>query len=439
MVRLAARCKHSTRHASSDDWCLTNHVAQLPAETIIGIDPSLSYLGATPPLIKQLATHSLTLSFPSYNLIDSIWSTRPPRSLAPLVPHPLLFSGQPSSAKLATLRKHLAALVPPTQPPPSLLVTDLDEVAWLLNLRGSSIPFNPVFYAFVVVHPSKEDEFEVYAQLGCVGEEVRGLVEGDGGVWREYGEVVEGVRGIRGRVVADGKANWALVQAIGEDRVTQIRSPVEGLKAVKNEVEIEGFRRAYLRDGASWVRWAAWLEEKIQAGKQITEFEAAEELTNYRQTNQNFAGLAYDNISATGPNAALPHYEPTAESSSIINRKTPYLNDSGAQYLDGTIDTTRTVHFGKPSPAHKRAFTRVLQGHIAIDRLVFPEGTTGNLVDSLARTPLWSEGMNYLHGTGHGVGEYLSVHEGPMGLAASAAYGCESLVLDSPGTTDHQS
>ncbi len=337
--------------------------------------------------------------------------------------HPQEFAGRASADKLADLRKALIALAKSDERAPSLLVTDLDEVAWLLNLRGGDIEHNPVFYGYVVVHPTQEDGYEVYAQLEAVSTEIKEESEQNGGMWREYKEVVAGAKVLKGPVVADAKANWALVQAIGHDRVTLIRSPVESLKAIKNQVEIDGFRRAYLRDGASWVRWAAWLEDKIQSGAKVNEWDAAEELTKYRKGNQNFAGLAYSNISATGPNAALPHYEPTATSSSIIDRATPYLNDSGAQYLDATIDTTRTVHFGKPSPAHTRAYTRVLQGHIAIDRLVFPEGTAGNVVEALARAPLWSEGMNYLHGTGHGVGEYLSVHEGPQGLGSSASFG----------------
>jgi len=402
---------------------------QLPKSTTIGIDPTLSYLASTPPLIESLASHSLTLAFPSYNLVDSIWSDRPPRTLAPVVPHPIKFSGRESGDKLSDVRKILDSVAKPGQAAPSLLVTDLDEVAWLLNLRGSSIEFNPVFYAYVVVHPTRAQGHEVYVQLECVSDEIKTLVKRDGGVLKEYEDVVAGVMELEGNVVADGKANWALVQAIGQDRVNQTRSPVELLKAIKNPVEIEGFRRAYLRDGASWVRWAAWLEERIVGGKEVNEWDAAEELTKYRKQNANFAGLAYDNISATGENAALPHYEPTPSASAMINRSTPYLNDSGAQYLDATIDTTRTVHFGRPSPAQQRAFTRVLQGHIAIDRLVFPEGTTGNVVEALARAPMWRDGLNYLHGTGHGVGEYLSVHEGPQGLGASATFGRESIFL----------
>lgn len=181
---------------------------------MIGIDPTLSYLSSTPALVSALAERKLDLVFPSTNLVDLIWTDRPPRSLSPVVPHPFKFAGRSSAAKLQDVRTALRAFAKDGKTP-SLWVTDLDEIAWLLNLRGGSIEFNPVFYAYVLVHPEEAGGFEVYAQLECAGEEVRGLVEKDGGVWREYEDVLEGVAGLDGSVVADGKANWALVQAIG--------------------------------------------------------------------------------------------------------------------------------------------------------------------------------------------------------------------------------
>lgn len=228
------------------------------------------------------------------------------------------------------------------------------------------------------------------------------------------------------QLVITDQASWAIVNAVGTPNIYQIPravSPVVLGKAVKNDVEIEGMRRAYLRDGVCWAEWAAWLDEKVRGkGEQVSEWTAAKALVALREKAENYGGMeAYDPISASGENAALPHYQTPEQGSRILDRKTPYLMDSGGQYLDGTIDTTRTVHFGKPTKEQKRAFTRVLQGHIAIDTSVFPRyTTTGMHLDVRARAALWSDGYNYQHGTGHGIGSYLGVHEGPQGFSLSS-------------------
>jgi len=181
------------------------------------------------------------------------------------------------------------------------------------------------------------------------------------------------------------------------------------------------------------VCFLAWLETKLNEGYDITEYEAAQRLTEFRRKTKHFMGLAYENISATGPNAALPHYSPRRSTARMIDRNTPYLNDSGGQYRDGTCDTTRTVHFGRPSPEQCDAFTRVLQGHIAIDSAVFPEGTSGHQLDVLARKALWRDGLNYGHGTGHGFGSFLTVHEGPQGFSSSVPLMPGHVVTNEPG------
>ncbi|GAA6046932.1 hypothetical protein JCM3770_003436 [Rhodotorula araucariae] len=397
-----------------DKWLL-----ELPKSSRIGIDATLLDYGTGKTLSAAVQAHGLFLVFPATNLVDAIWLSRPARSAAPIHPHPLQFSGKSASDKLVAVRAYLRKLLPGAEDA-TYLVSTLPALAWLLNLRGGDIAHNPVFYAYALV---ARDEVVLWVQGAAVGAEVRRAVGEFGGRIEEYDGALAGLQKLRkGKVVTDAKVSWAVVDRLGEDNVVIVKSPVETMQAVKNEVEIEGFRRAYLRDGAAWARWQAWLEDEIAQGKEVTEWEAAEKLTSYRAAQQFFAGLAYENISATGENAALPHYEPSASARVPISRSSPYLNDSGAQYLDGTIDTTRTMHFGRPTREHKRAYTRVLQGHIAVDALVFPEGTTGEQVDVVARAPLWSEGMNYGHGTGHGVGEYLSVHEPQVGIAHSTAY-----------------
>jgi Xaa-Pro aminopeptidase len=208
---------------------------------------------------------------------------------------------------------------------------------------------------------------------------------------------------------------------------------VEQYKAIKNDIEIRGFRNAYLRDGAAMVRFFAWLDEKMRNNEPVTEWGAAQRLSDFRRQNEYFICLAYENISATGGNAALPHYSPTRGTASFINTTTPYLNDSGGNYLDGTCDTTRTVHFGAPKQEQMEAFTRVLQGHIAIDSAIFPEGTTGQQLDVLARKALWKDGLNYMHGTGHGFGSFLNVHEGPHGFSSSFPLVPGHVITNEPG------
>lgn len=236
-------------------------------------------------------------------------------------------------------------------------------------------------------------------------------------------------------LVCDEKASWAIVNSVGQPNTYILppsTSPIPLWKAIKNDVEIEGMRNAYLRDGVAWAKWAAWLDEVVRVQKQdIDEWSAVQRLVSLRRGNPLYAHMeAYDGISASGPNAALPHYETPEHGSRIIDRETPYLCDSGGQYLDGTIDTTRTVHFGRPTAEQKRAFTRVLQGHIAIETSVFPRNTTtGATLDVLARAPLWQDGMNYMHGTGHGIGAFLNVHEGPQGFSTSSGGSKVPIVL----------
>ncbi|KAF9455355.1 peptidase M24, structural domain-containing protein, partial [Collybia nuda] len=236
-----------------------------------------------------------------------------------------------------------------------------------------------------------------------------------------------------GKLLITPQTSYAISLMLTHYRYTVAPAFVETMLSVKNKREIDGLRRAYLRDGASFVRFLAWLETKLSEGYDITEYEAASRLTEFRRHNKHFMGLAYKSISATGPNAALPHYTPKKSTAHMIERDTPYLNDSGGQYRDGTCDTTRTVHFGRPSTDQSEAFTRVLQGHIAIDSAVFPEGTSGHQLDVLARKALWKDGLNYMHGTGHGFGSFLTVHEGPQSFSSSIPLVQGHVITNEPG------
>ncbi|KAL8692279.1 MAG: hypothetical protein Q9218_002672 [Villophora microphyllina] len=220
------------------------------------------------------------------------------------------------------------------------------------------------------------------------------------------------------------KASWALSLNLGgEEKVEEVRSPVGDAKAIKNMTELEGMRVCHIRDGASLSEYFAWLEEELLVkGTKLDEVQGADKLEEIRSKKERFIGLSFDTISSTGPNAAVVHYKPERGNCSVIDPKAIYLCDSGAQYLDGTTDTTRTIHFGEPTEIERKAYTLVLKGVIAIDRAIFPKGTSGFAIDTLARQFLWREGLDYRHGTGHGVGSYLNVHEGPIGIGTRIAY-----------------
>ena len=326
------------------------------------------------------------------------------------------------------------------------------SVAYVLNLRGQDIPFNPVFQSYLMVtldkailfmDPAKlTDDVEDYLKI--VGVESRDYND----IWsylrkREWGEgkvsflvhVFSRVFLILGflKVIIAPETSYAVALMLTHFRYTVLPSHVNSMKAIKNDTEIDGMRRAYLRDGASFVKFLAWLEDKLTKGYEITEYEAAFRLTEYRRMNKHFMGLAYENISASGPNAALPHYSPTKSAAAMIDRNSPYLNDSGGQYKDGTCDTTRTWIFGRPTDDQCEAYTRVLQGHIAIDSAIFPEGTTGHQLDVLARKALWQDGMDYGHGTGHGVGSFLNVHEGPHSFSTNISLVPGHVITNEPG------
>ncbi|KAG8734922.1 hypothetical protein FRC10_011212 [Ceratobasidium sp. 414] len=319
----------------------------------------------------------------------------------------------------------------------STFVSSLDGIAWLLNLRGGDIPYNPMFHAYLWVGVDEATLFvdgskldaDLRAYLGELRVEIRELSE----VWeylrrREFGS---------GKVIIPPKTPYVVSLMLTVANYVVAPSYLDAVKAIKNSTEIEGFKRAYLRDGVAMARPTtkgfARLEEQLRAGNTINEWDAAEIFTQFRQQEEYFMGLAYENVSATGANAALPDYSPTEGLSSIIDVHTPYLNDSGGQYMDGTCDTTRAVHFGHPSDEQCEAFTRVLKGHIAIDSVIFPQGTTGRQLDVLARHALWKGGLNYLHDTGHGLGSFLSAHEGPYGFGTDIPLQAGHVITNEPG------
>ncbi|KAL0572406.1 hypothetical protein V5O48_009567, partial [Marasmius crinis-equi] len=376
---------------------------------------------------------------------------RPSRPTNPIVHLDEKFSGESHVSKLDKIKKVITDPSSSKDTPGSkplagsssirkvLVLTALDEIAWLFNLRGSDISYNPVFFAYAVVYL---DDTKPRAVLFAQKEGIdagQGLSDKLGAevdirpydeIWTYLKDLGEKLRkDVEGRsddnkkvVLLSDKSSLAVAEAIGEDIVITAASPVAALKAIKNSVEVEGFRQSHIRDGAALARYFAWLEESLATGQVLTEWQGCEKLEGFRSELDLFKGLSFPTISSTGPNGAIIHYGPSPTDSAIIKQDQIYLCDSGAQFTDGTTDVTRTWHFGTPNEEEKRAATRVLQGHIAIDTAVFPNGTTGFVIDSWARKALWKDGLDYRHGTGHGVGHFLNVHEGPQGIGTRIAY-----------------
>ncbi|KAJ1032748.1 hypothetical protein NDA16_000769 [Ustilago loliicola] len=400
------------------DWL----VKQAKQGTKVGMDPALISYTQAKSLVVTLKEAGASAVFPSRNLVDVAWGEHRPAPINfPVYEHKLKYAGKPAQAKIDDVKKDLES-----KPKGSAyFVSALDEVAWLLNLRGASIPCHPVFPAYIVVSADQSVLFirrELLPEGGEADKYVREALKMD---VHPYDSIWDFLRrwvseGSDGRKLVSGeKISYAVANAVGDENLDLIDpSPVALRKAIKNDVELQGFRDSHIRDGAAWVRWAAWLEDHVKNKRErIDEWQAAVKFQEIRKEQHLYAGDSYDAISASGPNAALPHYETPEKASRVIDRETPYLNDSGAQYHDGTIDCTRTVHFGRPSAEHKRAYTRVLQGHIRLSQVKFPAGTTGQHLDPIARHALWEDGYSYFHGTGHGIGSFMDVHEGPQGFS----------------------
>jgi Xaa-Pro aminopeptidase len=286
---------------------------------------------------------------------------------------------------------------------------------WQL-LTSTSIPYNPVFFSYAIITPTTA---ELYVEADKLTPEVIAQL-GQDVIVKPYDSIFADAKALSTarsqatdeapkKFLLSNKASWALSLNLGgEEQVEETRSPIGDAKAVKNETELEGMRACHIRDGAALTEYFAWLENELVNKKTVLdEVDAADKLEQIRTKHELFAGLSFDTISSTGPNGAVIHYKPEKGSCSIIDPTAIYLCDSGCQYLDGTTDTTRTFHFGQPTEFEKQAFTLVLKGLIAIDTAVFPKGTSGFAIDVLARQFLWKEGLDYLHGTGHGVGSYL--------------------------------
>lgn len=401
---------------------------------IVGVDPTVISAPDARKLAEKIKKRGgQELMAIEENLVDQIWGTgRPPRPSEPVKVLAKQFAGKDVKTKLDELRKDLEK-----KKSSGFVVSMLDEIAWLFNMRGNDIPYNPVFFSYASVTPTTAT---LYVDESNLSSECKTYLTDNGVSVRPYEKIFEDTQ-VLGQSLAstngDGppeakirkflvsnKTSWALKRSLGgETKVDELRSPIGDAKAVKNETELEGMRQCHIRDGAALIEYFSWLEDQLNVHKvELDEVAAADKLEEMRSKHKHFVGLSFDTISSTGANAAVIHYKPERGNCSTIDPKAIYLCDSGAQYFDGTTDTTRTLHFGEPTEMERKAYTLVLKGHIALDVAIFPKGTTGFALDTLARQFLWEEGLDYRHGTGHGVGSYLNVHEGPIGIGTRIQY-----------------
>eukprot|EP00249_Psilotum_nudum_P015510 c25365_g1_i1 orf=143-2239(+) len=509
-----------------ESWLVDN----LGKDATVGVDPWCISVETAQRWEQAFAKKGQKLVPTDRNLVDEIWRDRPEPKIFPVVIHPVKFAGLSSQEKLTELRSKLSS-----EKACAIVVTALDEIAWLYNLRGQDVSYNPVVHAFAIV---TMDSAFLYVDKQKINPEVEEYLNGLGVEIRGYNSILADLESLASgqpfctlkaacsktfsdntklpnefaeqdaEIQEDCKQNgeekvdpsvstgnnvdetlkefvvenptddackseernnlfwlspgsccYALFSKFSCEQVLLQQSPLALAKALKHPVELEGLKNAHTRDGAAMVSFLAWLDEQMQIvygasgyfseskesnkrkhfeTKKLNEVIVSSKLEEFRARQEHFVGLSFQTISSVGPNAAIIHYAPVADSCAEMQGDSIYLCDSGGQYLDGTTDVTRTMHFGKPSAHEKACYTRVLKGHIALDTAVFPNGTNGHALDILARIPLWQDGLDYGHGTGHGVGSYLNVHEGPHLIsfrpqARNVALQASMAVTDEPG------
>ncbi len=396
----------------------------------LGYDPWLHTAENAEKLKKACATAGAELVAVDDNPIDALWTDRPAPPIGAVSLRDIRFSGESTADKLKQIQAELKKLRADV-----LVVSDPLNVAWAFNIRGADVPHIPVALAFAAI-PS-EGRPMLYVDGAKLDNKVRHALEEFAAV-RAPGDLVRDLAQLKGKTVRLDQASAAdaLTRQVADNGGKPVAGadPIVMMKAVKNHAEIVGSRAAHKRDGVAMARFLAWLDREALTGI-VTEIDAVEALESFRRDTGLLKDISFPTIAGSGPHGAIVHYQVTHASNRTIGRNELFLVDSGAQYEDGTTDITRTVAIGTPSEEMRDRFTRVLRGHIAIATVVFPENTSGAQLDPLARTALWQAGLDYDHGTGHGVGSYLSVHEGPARLSklGTAALRRGMILSNEPG------
>ncbi|GJE53543.1 MULTISPECIES: aminopeptidase P family protein [Methylobacterium] len=411
---------------SLDTWIGEN----LGVGEVLGYDPWLHTADGVARL-ERAATKAGGSSKAVANLVDAVWAGRPPQPAGRVVLQPIEHAGETAQAKLARIREKLTAAKAD-----ALVISDPHNLAWAFNLRGSDVTHTPLALGYAIV--PREDRPSLFLSSRDLAPEAQADLGtlADLAPRRAFEDALTALAGKPSKIRLDiATAGAALKETITSAGGTADMGPdpITGMKAIKNAAEIDGSRAAHRRDGLAVTRFLAWLQRKAHGG--VGEIQAVEALEDFRAEGGLLREVSFPTISGSGPNGAIVHYRVTTATDRRVEPGELFLIDSGAQYADGTTDITRTVAVGTPTEEMRDRFTRVLQGHIAIARAVFPKGTTGAQIDAFARRPLWEAGLEFDHGTGHGVGAFLSVHEGPQRIAKTGTTALESgmILSNEPG------
>ena len=411
-VRQQVDTKLFTPHHLVDEPPATWITENLKKGDVLGYDPWLLTADQAERFAAACAKAGAKLQPLASNPIDAIWADQPKRPTASLSVQPLQFAGQSVADKLAMISKLLAKA-----DADATVLTQPDSVAWVFNIRGHDVPYTPVVLAYAILR--KKGKAELFIDKAKLPEDVQAHLKKSVTV-RKPAEFESALKALgKSAVQIDG--NWAPAKiklALGKAKIINATDLCVLPKAKKNKTEQEGARAAHRRDGVAMSRFLCWLESAAPQGG-LTEWSVAEKLEQFRKDTGMLLDLSFDSIAGAGPNAAIPHYHVNPDDCLPLNINEIFLIDSGGQYQDGTTDITRTVIVGEPTEEMKDRFTRVLKGMIDVSRIRFPKGTCGSQIDVLARQSLWAAGLDYDHGTGHGVGSYLSVHEGPARINKS--------------------
>lgn len=385
---------------------LTNN---LPTGTSIGIDGMVFSAAEVSTMRASLSQKNITI-IDTFSPINKIWNDRPSLPTGEIFIHEQKYTGETTSSKIKRILHNVTE-----QGADSVFVSALDEIAWTLNIRSNDVPFNPVATAFLYLSPSNSTLFIDSAK---VNDSTKATLRNDNISIAPYDSVVQFFQNLptTERVLINATATAERLAAALSNRAIKGNSPIALPKACKNEVQLAGLRKAMERDGAALVKLYMEIERRMQSGETLTEIEVGELASKFRSQGELYFDDSFDPIAGYGAHGAIVHYSATKETNATLHPDNLFLFDSGAQYLDGTTDITRTISLGAPTAQQRKDFTLVMKGHIALGTAIFPVGTRGAQLDSLARQFLWQEGLSYLHGTGHGVGHFLNVHEGPQSI-----------------------
>ena len=372
----------------------------------VGLDGWVNSYVSTSRLIADLRREGGITVRTNFDPLKEIWTDRPAIPENPIEIQPIEYAGEGVSSKIERIRKALRA-----SHADGMLVSALDDIAWTLNLRGTDVHCNPVFVSYLLI---ASDKVSLFVDEVKVNAEVRTYLETNGISIYKYNKVEEGLKEYSEyNILLDGnETSYYLWKTVRCQEIVSQTSPIPAMKAVKNEAEITGYRRAMVRDGVAMVKFLKWLVPAVEAGGQ-TEISIDKKLTSLRAEQDLFRDISFDTIAGYQAHGAIVHYEASPETDVLLKPEGLLLLDSGAQYQDGTTDITRTIALGPVTEEMKHIYTLVLKGHIQLELAKFPDGASGTQLDALARESMWREGLNFLHGTGHGVGSYLNVHEGP--------------------------